>query len=233
MIPTLNRPKAVTANLKSIINSLNEINPSKQIEILLSENFSEPDKQLKKKTINSIKASIVSNNIHFHFKRRSKRLPLGAHMIRLAKSVKCKWITWIGDDDLISTSYLDVILDVVSKDDCQVQSIYPGCNVITEKEFFKIANSNIYEKKLKLTFNKQSSSKIEDIVYRGHQLTGLVYRYNVIEDSFNVLPEDNLYPWICFQSVAIRKGIVISVSGSSVKVTGDTQKLFSYRKDDI
>jgi hypothetical protein len=154
-------------------------------------------------------------------------------MIRLAKSVKCKWITWVGDDDLISISYLNVILDVISKDDSQIQSIYPGCNVITEKEFFKLANHNIYEKKLKLTFNKKSLNKIEDIVYRGHQLTGLVYRYNVIEDSFNVLPEDNLYPWICFQSIAIRKGIVISVSGSSIKVTGDTQKLFSYRKDGL
>ena len=244
IIPTLNRPKVLLAQIGNLMNSLNHIKPKISIQILISENNSDADKKIDKEALNLItKENLNTKSVCFVFLKRSIKLSLGEHMNFLSKSVNCHWIMWIGDDDLLSLSYLRFLIDTIKFDDKIIQSVFPvrfgsfgdiRNQGISEKDFFKYAND---EEKINRDIIVKSYKYDEDnlpyLINRGTQLSGILYRKNIIDKSNLILPKDNLFPWVCYQVEAIKNGTILSVDGDHVKITSDTPKLFSYRKDGL
>tara|TARA_B110000444_G_C18821632_1_gene588050 strand:+ start:83 stop:1180 length:1098 start_codon:yes stop_codon:yes gene_type:complete len=244
IIPTLNRPKVLLAQIGSLVRCFNQIKPDICIQILISENNPDIDKTVDKEKLDLvIKKNLNPKNISFVFIKRTSRLSLGEHMNFLSRSVNCHWIMWIGDDDLLSSAYLKYLTDTIKSDDKNIQCVFPvrfGPNGdkrnqgISEYKFFKYAdNEEIIDKKIIV---KRYSYNINDLPYiinRGTQLSGILYRKEIIDKGNIALPKDNLFPWICYQVEAIKNGTILSVDGYHVKITSDTPKLFSYRKDGL
>ena len=96
-------------------------------------------KKINKNILNSIIERNINESMEFIFIRRAERISLGNHMNLLSKSVNCEWITWIGDDDLLTPTYLNYIIKVIELDDVNVQSVFPGHytnNYFTQDDFF-------------------------------------------------------------------------------------------------
>lgn len=237
IIPTLNRPDVLYAQIKSLITNFNRIKPKITIQLYISENNSDVEKKIDKNILNLIIEKNINKNIEFIFTRRSQRISLGGHMNVLSKSVNCDWITWIGDDDLLTPTYLDYVMKVIELDDENVQSVFPGHytnNYFTQDDFFQLSSSiEPIEKNLKVQKYNIDSKSIVKIINRGTQLSGLLYRKKIIDLANEVLPAHNLFPWVCYQVIALKEGTILALMGYHARITSDTAKLFSYRKDGL
>jgi len=243
IIPTLNRPDTVLANLHSLIKSFNKINPKISIQILISENDSDVNLKIDGGRFKLLLEKNKIKNINFLLIERSKRLSLGKHMHVLSKSVNCSWMMWIGDDDLLTPTYLKYVTEIIESDNSDIQSVFPvrfgppgdvRNKGITEEEFFHLANSNeSIQRNVEIKSYNYNDKNLVYIINRGTQLSGLLYRKEIMDISNQFLPEDNLFPWVCHQIIAIKRGTILSVNGHHVRITSDTDKLFSYREDGL
>lgn len=233
IIPTLNRPKELICNFKKVLFDINRINPKFNIQIIISENCSDLGKSidflaLKK---NFDQANNL-NNISAVFIKRSKRLSLGRHMHWLGNLPGAEWVMWLGDDDLLTPTYLSFVFDSIEKNNCAM-AINPGYGVIKAKKFFAICDQ-IEKIEKKISLDKYTNKDIDSfIIHRGHQLSGLVYKKEIIEYSNKVIPEENLYPWMGYQITSLKKGEIYILKGLHARITSDTPKLFSYGKDGL
>ena len=184
IIPTLNRPNVLYAQINSLIRNFNQIKPNIRIQIYISENKSDDDKKIDKNKLSLIIRKNINKNIDFVFIQRKERISLGEHMNVLSKSVNCNWITWIGDDDLLTITYLDYATRVIEQNDKNIQSVFPGDQSnkgITENEFFKLSKeTESIQKNLKVKKYNIDSISIVKIINRGTQLSGLLYRKKII-----------------------------------------------------
>ena len=237
IIPTLNRPDVLYAQVKSLIKNFNRIKPKIKIQLYISENNSDIEKKINKNILNTIIKKNMNENIEFIFIRRSKRISLGNHMNVLSKSVNCEWITWIGDDDLLTPTYLSYLMNVIELDEENVQSVFPGHytnNYFTQDDFFHLSNSiEPIDNNIKVEEYNIDSKSILKIINRGTQLSGLLYRKKIIDLANEVLPAHNLFPWVCYQIIALREGTILALIGYHARITSDTAKLFSYRRDGL
>jgi len=237
IIPTLNRPNVLYAQINSLIRNFNQIKPNIRIQIYISENNSDVDKNIDKNKLSLIIGKNINKNIDFVFIQRIERISLGEHMNILSKSVNCDWITWIGDDDLLTITYLDYAMKVIELNDKNIQSVFPGGITnkgITENDFFRTSKeTESIQKNVKIENYNINSKTILEIIHRGTQLSGLLYRKKIIDKANEILPADNLFPWVCYQIIALRKGTVLSLVGYHARITSDTPKLFSYRRDGL
>ena len=237
IIPTLNRPDVLYAQVKSLIRNFNRIKPKIKIQLYISENNSDVEKKINKNILNSIIEKNINESMEFIFIRRTERISLGNHMNLLSKSVNCDWITWIGDDDLLTPTYLSYIIRVIELDDVNVQSVFPGHysnNYFSQDNFFELSNpiETIDDKRQVEKYNLDSKSIVK-IINRGTQLSGLLYRKKIIDLANEVLPAHNLFPWVCYQIMALKEGTILALIGYHARITSDTAKLFSYRKDGL
>ncbi|MBC8489711.1 MAG: glycosyltransferase family 2 protein, partial [Bacteroidetes bacterium] len=235
IIPTLNRPDTLFANINSLVSNFNKIKPKILIQILISENNSVSNRKIDKSKLRLLlEKNVKTKTIHFVFIKRIKRLSIGRHMNVLSSSVNCNWIMWLGDDDLLTPTYLKFVIGVIESGNLNIQSVFPGSSGITEKEYFHLAKSNEnIQRNINIKCYNYNSKNLEYVIHRGHQLSGLLYRKEIIDVSNQILPNNNLYPWMCHQVIAIKKGSILSVSGSHARITSDTNKLFSYKKDGL
>lgn len=233
IIPTLNRPKELICNFKKVLFDINRINPKFNIQIIISENCSDIEKSIDFLTLKNFFDQINNlNTISAVFIKRSKRLSLGRHMHWLGNLPGAKWVMWLGDDDLLSPTYLSFVFDAIEKNNCVV-AINPGYGVIKAKKFFEICD-RIEKIEKKISVDKYANKNIGSfIIHRGHQLSGLVYKKEIIEYSNKVIPEENLYPWMGYQITSLKKGEIHILKGLHAIITSDTPKLFSYGKDGL
>ena len=87
IIPTLNRPDTLLANINSLVNNFNKIKSKLFIQILISENNSDINQKIDKSRLRLIlDKNIKTKTIHYVFIQRLKRLSVGRHMNILSKS---------------------------------------------------------------------------------------------------------------------------------------------------
>ena len=233
IIPTLNRPKELIYNFNKILFDINRINPKFNIQIIISENCSDLENRIDFLTLkNSFNKINNLNNMSVVFIKRGTRFSLGRHMHWLGNLPGAEWVMWLGDDDLLSPTYLSFVFDAIEKNNC-VTAINADYGVITAKNFFEICDQK-EEIEEKISIDKYNSKKIDSfIVHRGHQLSGLVYKKEIIEYSNKFIPEENLYPWMGYQITSLKKGEIHILQGLHARITSDTPKLFSYGKDGL
>lgn len=231
-IPTLNRPKELVYNFELLVFNLNKINTNLKIQIIISENCSDFDKKNNVNKLEYIAAKYDKNDIELIFINRTKRLHIENHLGWVSSFANAEWVMWLGDDDILSFEYLDFIISNIEKKNKNIMGFNPGYGTITAKEFFSDHFNVGQENTLKVT--KYSYSIINSfIIHRGHQLSGLAYRYTVIQEAQKYLTSFNMYVWMAYQIIALKKGEIIYLEGQHCKITSDTPKLFSYGKDGL
>lgn len=231
VIPTLNRPKELLSNFKKIIIDFNRIVSPLSVQVVISENCSDSDKQIDFEILENIFMEYNSlNSLSVIFIQRKARLPLGSHMHWLGNISGTEWVMWLGDDDVLSPTYFKFVFDNIKNE--KLMAIAPGYGAVDAKEFFDICDKNEdFEKPVFEKFSKDNMNSF--IIHRGHQLSGLAYRETIIKFVNNCIPKKNLYPWMAYQIFALKNGEIYVIKGDHARITSDTPKLFSYGKDGL
>ncbi len=229
-MPTLNRPKESLHNFSILVHRLNTINTNKIIEIVISENCSDIDKKINAENFADIVKKYPNENIVYIFISREQRLDIGSHLTWVSFLDRAKWVMWLGDDDILSGKFLKFV--VSGLDEENVMGFNPQWGPISAKEFFD-EKKDFEDGGRETTIIYDSSNICPYIIHRGHQLSGLTYRREVLLEASGYLNSKNMYPWMAYQIIALNKGRVKFLSGLHCKVTSDTPKLFSYGKDGL
>lgn len=232
IIPTLNRPRELICNVSSLVNNLSRVSEKIDFEIIVSENCSDAGKEIDTSSI----MNTINNQSPIVFVRRSTRLDLGEHVRWLSHLPPVPWVMWLGDDDLLTPTYVNYVLTLIRKDtEESVTAIVPGYGNISARSFFELAETeeviDYHPDVTEYTMNLESSVHV---VNRGHQLSGLVIRsFSMTHALADALPLGNLYPWMCYLALCLKEGAVLEVDGLHARITSDSPKLFSYRRDGL
>jgi len=236
IIPTLNRPEDVLANVRSVIWACGHLSHSLEIELRLSENGSDESLRIEESELDDLDRSCVQNGLVFNYRYLKNRFSLGAHMHDLLSESGSEWQLWIGDDDVLSVEYMNTLLHLIKHDS-------EGCNIVfaahgpVDRDCFLTRCSNSckdIKRKSVLPYEKPSIEKnILRLAMRGHQLSGLLIRDSLIKECLINMNPENLYPWITLTAANLYKSGFIEVTSHEIFVTSDTPKLFSYGKDGL
>lgn len=243
IIPTLNRPKEALENVKSLLRAFETKLPY-SLKIILSENNSDEELRIQQDSIEELIRQFSRREIQLTFIRQPSRLSLGAHMHLLSNN-SSDWQLWIGDDDCVSPEFIRrSISEILTNSDLTaITCKFLNC---TRSTFFELCESfilddtNQWNKKIENNTNSNSatncwviSKSVAHDALRGHQLSGLFIRGDVVRSCLNHMNPENLYPWITYMGFAATAGKIIHFQAVGVAVTSDTPKHFSYRMDGL
>lgn len=231
VIPTLNRPEELLVNFRKLLRDLGRISPDHEVQLVISENGSDPEKRIDRQRLLDVREQeSACSRVSTVFIRRSHRLSLGEHVRWLGGIPGCQWMMWLGDDDLLTPSFLRFVLQHL--DDPAVMGMIPGYVGITAAEYFTLGNEQETVSDAKIR-NYTGEDLDPKIIHRGHQLSGLTYRSEIIRRGNQRLTPVNLYPWMTYQILALQQGRLVELEGRHARITDDTPKLFSYRRDGL
>lgn len=236
LMPTLNRPEEVSANALQLLRNLKKIAPSQRIEVVMSENCSDSDLRIGFEGLSRQLSDPVMDTAHsVLFVRRSDRLSLGEHVRWLHEFLPAPWIMWLGDDDLLSPTYLALVARIVGDERSDgIAACVPGYGGIDTSEFFALAASD--ERIMPSARTERcypGPGAVLRFSGRGNQLSGLVFCTAYLTGVGETLSRTNLYPWMCWLSGVAQKGVIIEMPGRHSRVTGDKPKLFTYGSDGL
>ena len=230
IIPTLNRPRELLKTVKWLLDATQSRANKLTIQVLISENASDSNLRLELKELESLSAT--PKGIGIYFLRQPTRLNVVHHMRVLSQTLGARWHFWCGDDDLCSPCYIQEVLNCIKDPDPCCAAIVPSYSNITQSEFFEKQND------MEEDCNQPVLYRLRDTrdwfaIYRGHQLSGLVFNSEIEIAVNSDLPKQNMYPWISYLANAASRSGILYYRNYKTLVTGGTPKLFSYGKNGL
>jgi len=226
MIPTYNRAKVVAENLEGVIKILEDNHLLERVEIVISNNASEDD------TFEVLKKIVAANkNVSISLFNQEQTLGSLGNMNFVLQQASCEYVMYLGDDDYISAEYLKSVLRYIVKIkglSCIIPSYLnidvQGNPTGRGRDIGK--KTTLYRKGF---YNSFANS------WKGHQLSGLVFKRSLIK---NVLDENNItnvYPFIFFVLTCTHQGKTVLLPEFPVLVTRPPQseKSWSYGEDGL
>lgn len=176
-IPTYNRCRFLMKNLNNLERMICDLKAQEIVGILISDNGSTDGTE--KEIMNFLKGEV---SITYH--RNEENIGPRINIANLFGKVKTKYMLLLGDDDFISIDYLRKVLECVKQDigcvipsyiniDLNGKGIGRGRDLTTE--------SNKYEGGFKNCLKN---------AWRGHQMSGLVFR---VENIMDEIEKKNIY----------------------------------------
>jgi len=215
MIPTFNRAEIVAENLKGIIKMLRQNHLLETIELVVSNNASSDH-------TSQVLSTIVQANPDVCILLFNHEHSLGStgNMNFVLGKSRCNHVMYIGDDDYISQDYLNAVLHYIKtvKDLSCVISSYKNIDL----EGNPTGRGRDLNKKTKL-YKKGFRSSLAN-TWRGHQLSGLVFRRSVIQGLLEKYAVTNDYPFIFFALACTHHGTTVLLPEYPVLVTRPPQK---------
>lgn len=225
MIPTYNRSVELNKNLCLLSNIIKSTNATEKVEIVISDNYSNDN-------TNSVIQSFVDNNkdINIRSFRQKENTGVLNNITFVLSEANGMYAMYLGDDDYISTDYLDEVFRLIQSDD-NIHAIIPN--------FFPVSPSgeklgNPRNKEELTVVNKKGKLNSLLQTWKGHQMSGLVFTRLGILTSYHQDNAQNLYPFIYFLSKAIQKGNLALVTMYPIAVTQPIKpKDWGYGKDGL
>ena len=236
LLPTLNRPAELVANVSRLLCDLRRVSKDQEIQVVISENGSNPDLLIDCRDLSNRISSILADTAHaVLLVRRSNRLSLGEHMRWLHELPSAPWVMWLGDDDLLSPTYLAVVSEVIDgKEGDDVGVVIPGYGPIDATEFFALASSSeqFFPSPDVIKYDPGPGTVL-NLAGRGHQLSGLTFCTKYLAGVGEMLSRKNVFPWMCWIAGVAQSKAIVFVQGRHARITNDTPKLFSYGTDGL
>ena len=226
LIPTFNRSKFLKKNLVLLIDFIKKTKNSKNIEIIVSNN---------KSTDNT--SEIVSEfeemdgDIILKYYNQKSNIGLQKNALFVLQKSKGLFVMYLGDDDFIDIEYLKAVIFQIHKNQ-KLGLLLPSKKTINSEgkyvgggRDFNLPNKH---------FSKGFKSCLRN-GWRGHQLSGVVYKRKGLLSSYLKNKVDNIYPFIFFASISALKFETFHLTQYPVKVTEITQdkKDWGYGSDGL
>lgn len=216
LIPTYNRSNFLNKNLEQLYEVIKRGNWEESIQLVISNNFSTDNtfEIIDKFKRQDSSISILSFN-------QERNIGLENNSLFVLQNASMPFVMFLGDDDYLSYSYLENVLDVIKNEDvnCIIPSYVP---VFPNGE--KIPNSKGRDvDAINKRFNKGFLNCLENS-WRGHQLSGLVFKRKGLYESYKNQNVSNIYPFIYFTALSCLNGMTFLLVDYPILVTQPGQQ---------
>ena len=226
LIPTYNRSNFLIKNLTLMWEYFSRLEIKDQLEIVVSNNNSSDDTDLK------IKALMSGNsNFNIRYYTQSKNIGPEKNSLFVLDKSNGEYVMFLGDDDYLDFNYLLKVLDCL-KLNSKITSIIPNF-VQIDMEGNLLSIGRDYGLKSKIYYRGFNNCLINS--WRGHQLSGLVLKKDFLYQEYIENKVSNMYPFIFFLGLSCLKGNSLHLTDFPVKVTqpGQQNKDWGYGKDGL
>jgi len=226
-IPTFNRSKYLEINLVNIKDIITSLKIESKVEIVVSNNNSTDDT----KDVLSRFYNKFSDSLLLSFWNQKESLIIQKNQIFVIEKAKFEFFMWLGDDDFFDIEYLKFVFKLLEKD-ATINVIVPSIRSI-DIYGHKIEGGdrdlNVSSRKFKASF--KSSLYIS---WRGHQMSGLIFKKNILK-NYKSLLVNNMYPFIFFAAYGALSNNSYHLTNFPISVTqpGQAKKAWSYGKDGL
>lgn len=226
LIPTYNRGVELERNLQLLCTYINSNNLSREVEIIICDNASKDETE-------SMVIGIINENLSviIKFYRNDMNRGLEYNVLRVAELSQNKYIMYLGDDDYISEQYLMKVIDILRNDKDITSIISSYKNILPNgKELDRGRDVGKPSRKYKKGFRNCFINS-----WRGHQLSGLVFKTEGLLSEYRKNKVSNLYPFIYFLTLSSLNGSIYHLTEYPVLVTRPHQskKDWSYGDDGL
>lgn len=176
-IPTYNRCEFLVKNLKSLEQMIFNLKAQDTVEILISDNGSIDGTEKQVQTMMKGTVSII-------YHRNEKNIGPRVNIANLFGKIRTKYMLLLGDDDFISKDYLERVLTCLKKD--------IGCIIPSYINVDLDGRDNGRGRDLKVKSRKYEAGFKNCLAnaWRGHQMSGLVFR---VENLMAEIEKKNIY----------------------------------------
>jgi len=215
LIPTYNRDEFLLTNLNLLKRYILDGRYEYEVEIVVSNNNSNDNTQLLLERFKDLNKDLVLS-----FFLQEKNIGLEANALYVLNKAKGHFVMYLGDDDYINYEYLSECIGII-KNDCLASVVIPNyVPVNVDGEVLGIARSSIQPTK---SYPAGFKNCLKNS-WKGHQLSGLVFKRESLFDSYLERKVNNIYLFIYFTAYSCLKGKCYLITSNPVKVTQPIKK---------
>ena len=214
LIPTYNRSTFLIKNLDLLSHYIRKGNFHKDIEIVISNNH------FKDSTDVDIKY-FQNNNIEINIQYflQIENIGLEKNALFVLKEAKGNFVMYLGDDDYMDYQYLKETITTIEMEKLLTCIIPSNCPVNTqghEQNYnkYKGRDLNLPNRMYKAGFYNCLSNS-----WRGHQLSGLVFKREGLIDEYHERNINNIYPFIFMVAYNSLRGKTLHLTQYPLKIT--------------
>lgn len=225
LLPTYNRAVFLKKNLYQIEHYIKKNNLENEIKLIISNNGSTDDtKMVLKEFENKV-------NISYEIYHQNKNIGPEKNVLFVLDKANSEYVMTLGDDDYLNENYL---IDITNKlkTNKEIYCVIPSIQAISPTG--DIINSgrdlNIKSK----IYNKGFDNCLTNS-WRGHQISGLTFKRNMLLSSYKKNKVSNIYPQIYFVAYNCLRGKTWHLTDYPVKVTAavESNKDWGYKEDGL
>ncbi len=214
LIPTYNREKELRKNLHELCAMINTFDLYQKVEIIISDNGSNDY------TLDTIQEIVKSNpKVNIHLNVNAKNFGAKYNVLKVLELSHAGYVMYLGDDDYISSDYLLEVIHTIENNPNITCIISSYQNILPSGE--KIDRQRDVGKPSKIY--KKGFSNCLCNSWRGHQLSGLVFKREGLLEEYVQCNADNLYPFIFFVVVNTFKGDTYHLTRYPILVSRPSQ----------
>lgn len=222
LIPTYNRKVNLMINLRMLSDHIDKLDCYSDVKIIVSDNCGVDG------TYTEVQGFFSTVKVDYSLFKQEHNLGLEKNAIFCLEKSNAKYSMYLGDDDYINIKYLEKVLSYLKKDE-SITCIIPNCYAI-DNTFNKIGETRDQVK------TDQSYLPIDDrldLMFKAHQLSGLVLKTEGTLKSYLSNKGNNIYLFMYFAAFNIKRGRTIHISNLPVQVTDTNSKDWTYGNDGL
>ena len=230
LIPTYNRSTFLIKNLDLLSHYIRKGNFHKDIEIVISNNQSKDSTDV---DIKYFQNNNIEINIQYFL--QIENIGLEKNALFVLKEAKGNFVMYLGDDDYMDYQYLKETITTIEMEKLLTCIIPSNCPVNTqghEQNYnkYKGRDLNLPNRMYKAGFYNCLSNS-----WRGHQLSGLVFKREGLIDEYHERNINNIYPFIFMVAYNSLRGKTLHLTQYPLKITVVDQhnKDWDYTADGI
>ncbi|MBT5530656.1 MAG: glycosyltransferase family 2 protein [Cytophagia bacterium] len=214
LIPTYNRSTFLIKNLDLLSHYIRKGNFHKDIEIVISNNQSKDSTDV---DIKYFQNNNIEINIQYFL--QIENIGLEKNALFVLKEAKGNFVMYLGDDDYMDYQYLKETITTIEMEKLLTCIIPSNCPVNTqghEQNYnkYKGRDLNLPNRMYKAGFYNCLSNS-----WRGHQLSGLVFKREGLIDEYHERNINNIYPFIFMVAYNSLRGKTLHLTQYPLKIT--------------
>ena len=222
LIPTYNRRNFLERNYEALCKSIITHALTDQVKIIISNNASTDD------TASYIEKIKKNTDVSCEIHNQKKNIGSVNNVLFLLNISTTEYILFLGDDDYIAPGYLTQVIKEI--EDTKTAVIIPSNKGITPlgKDTGFSRDIHMASSRIKAGFSACLKHS-----WRGHQLSGLVFRRAGLAEACKKLDVTNMYLFIFLVGYSALRGNVIHLTEHPALITSAAQsdKEWSYGDD--